>query len=83
MFLWRGVGSTEEEMAAAQHVTSFLGGERATVVSEGKEPGGCCSLTPGDCHNKTCLSDDRIYFTFVFSILNTFIVVHFISKYYI
>ncbi|CAB1324068.1 unnamed protein product [Coregonus sp. 'balchen'] len=26
VFLWRGVGATEEELAAAQYVTSFLGG---------------------------------------------------------
>ncbi|XP_062853381.1 scinderin like a [Trichomycterus rosablanca] len=39
MFLWRGVGATEEEMAAAKYVCSFLGGS-ATEVAEGKEPAG-------------------------------------------
>ncbi|KAG9341518.1 hypothetical protein JZ751_019023 [Albula glossodonta] len=37
MFIWRGVGATEEEMAAAKHVVGFLGGS-ASEVSEGKEP---------------------------------------------
>lgn len=39
LFLWKGVGSTEEEMTAAKHVASFLGG-KVTDVLEGKEPGG-------------------------------------------
>uniref|UniRef100_A0A673XEG1 Macrophage-capping protein n=1 Tax=Salmo trutta TaxID=8032 RepID=A0A673XEG1_SALTR len=47
IFLWRGVGATEEEMAAAQHVTSFLGGGSATVVSEGKESAGFWSALGG------------------------------------
>ncbi|XP_076601485.1 scinderin like b isoform X1 [Chaetodon auriga] len=37
MFVWRGVGASDEEMEAAKHVTGFLGGS-ATQVSEGKEP---------------------------------------------
>ncbi|XP_070830439.1 scinderin like b [Chaetodon trifascialis] len=37
MFVWRGVGASDEEMGAAKHVTSFLGGS-ANQVSEGKEP---------------------------------------------
>lgn len=61
VFLWRGVGATEEELAAAQFVTSFLGGGSATEVSEGKEPGGCFSLTPNHRHNITYFSDDRIH----------------------
>ncbi len=40
LFLWKGVAASEEEMAAAKHVCSFLGGS-ATEISEGKEPGGC------------------------------------------
>uniref|UniRef100_A0A8C8ILZ1 Scinderin like a n=1 Tax=Oncorhynchus tshawytscha TaxID=74940 RepID=A0A8C8ILZ1_ONCTS len=47
VFLWRGVGATEAEMAAAQYVTSFLGGGKATVVSEGKEPAGFWSALGG------------------------------------
>ncbi|KAG5275491.1 hypothetical protein AALO_G00120920 [Alosa alosa] len=46
MFLWRGVGATEEEMAAAKHVTSFLGGS-ATEVAEGKEPAAFWSALGG------------------------------------
>jgi gelsolin len=38
MFVWRGVGASEEEMAAAKHVVGFLGGSGSNV-SEGKEPG--------------------------------------------
>lgn len=40
LFVWKGVGASDEEMAAAKHVCSFLGGS-ATEISEGKEPGGC------------------------------------------
>ncbi|XP_013978597.1 gelsolin [Salmo salar] len=47
VFLWRGVGATEEELAAAQFVTSFLGGGSATEVSEGKEPAGFWSALGG------------------------------------
>lgn len=36
VFLWRGVGGTEEEMVAAQYVATKLGGS-ATEVAEGKE----------------------------------------------
>lgn len=39
LYLWRGVGATEEELAAAKYVCSFLGGS-ITEVAEGKEPGG-------------------------------------------
>ncbi|KTF80905.1 hypothetical protein cypCar_00012653 [Cyprinus carpio] len=39
LFLWKGVAASEEEMAAAKHVCSFLGGS-ATEISEGKEPAG-------------------------------------------
>ncbi|XP_076838410.1 scinderin like b [Brachyhypopomus gauderio] len=37
LFVWRGVGASEEEVAAAKHVVSFLGGKPTDVV-EGKEP---------------------------------------------
>uniref|UniRef100_A0A8C7QA39 Scinderin like a n=1 Tax=Oncorhynchus mykiss TaxID=8022 RepID=A0A8C7QA39_ONCMY len=47
VFLWRGVGATEEELAAAQYVTTFLGGGSATEVSEGKEPAGFWSALGG------------------------------------
>lgn len=40
LFVWRGVGASDEEMEAAKHVVGFLGGS-ASQVSEGKEPGGC------------------------------------------
>lgn len=46
MFLWRGAGATEEEMAAAKYVTNFLGGS-ATEVFEGKEPAGFWSALGG------------------------------------
>lgn len=39
LFVWRGVGASEEEMNAAKHVVGFLGGSPSNV-SEGKEPGG-------------------------------------------
>ncbi|XP_035993778.1 scinderin like b [Fundulus heteroclitus] len=37
LFVWRGVGASEEEMNAAKHVVGFLGGS-PNNVSEGKEP---------------------------------------------
>lgn len=40
LFLWKGVAASEEEMAAAKYICSFLGGS-ITEISEGKEPGGC------------------------------------------
>lgn len=40
LFVWRGVGASDDEMAAAKHVVGSLGGS-ASQVSEGKEPGGC------------------------------------------
>ncbi|KAG7488266.1 hypothetical protein MATL_G00032300 [Megalops atlanticus] len=46
LFIWRGVGANEEEMAAAKYVASFLGGS-ATEVSEGKEPAGFWSALGG------------------------------------
>uniref|UniRef100_A0A8D3DRB9 Macrophage-capping protein n=1 Tax=Scophthalmus maximus TaxID=52904 RepID=A0A8D3DRB9_SCOMX len=39
VFVWRGMGASDEEMAAAKHVVGFLGGS-AAQVSERKEPGG-------------------------------------------
>uniref|UniRef100_A0AAQ5XAM3 Gelsolin-like domain-containing protein n=1 Tax=Amphiprion ocellaris TaxID=80972 RepID=A0AAQ5XAM3_AMPOC len=37
LYVWRGVGASDEEMTAAKHVVGFLGGT-VTQVSEGKEP---------------------------------------------
>ncbi|XP_047445538.1 scinderin like b [Mugil cephalus] len=37
LFVWRGVGASDEEMDAAKHVVGFLGGS-PSQVSEGKEP---------------------------------------------
>ncbi|XP_035271568.1 scinderin like a [Anguilla anguilla] len=39
LFTWKGVGSTEEEMAAAKYVAGFLGGS-VTAVTEANEPAG-------------------------------------------
>lgn len=38
LFVWRGVGASDEEMAASKHLVAFLGGS-PNQVSEGKEPG--------------------------------------------
>ncbi|TNN69823.1 Gelsolin [Liparis tanakae] len=38
LYVWRGVGASEEEMGAAKYVVDFLGGS-AKQVSEGSEPG--------------------------------------------
>ncbi|XP_049576801.1 scinderin like a [Syngnathus scovelli] len=38
MFVWKGRGATPEEMAAAKHVISILGGGTPTEVAETKEP---------------------------------------------
>lgn len=38
LFVWRGAGATDEEMAASKHVVAFLGGS-PSQVAEGKEPG--------------------------------------------
>ncbi|KAM9459982.1 gelsolin-like isoform 1-T1 [Salvelinus alpinus] len=46
MFVWRGVGASEEEMAAAKHVVGILGGS-ASDVTEGKEPAGFWSALGG------------------------------------
>lgn len=40
LYMWRGVGASDEEMEAAKYVGDFLGGS-AKEVSEGSEPGGC------------------------------------------
>lgn len=40
LFVWRGIGASDEEMEAAKHVVGYLGGS-PSQVSEGKEPGGC------------------------------------------
>ncbi|XP_061094190.1 scinderin like a [Conger conger] len=39
LFIWKGVGSTAEEMVTAKYVAKYLGGD-ATELSEGKEPVG-------------------------------------------
>ncbi|XP_071782366.1 scinderin like a [Centroberyx gerrardi] len=46
LFLWRGVGGTEEEMVAAKYVASLLGGN-PTEVAESKEPAGFWSALGG------------------------------------
>lgn len=38
LFVWRGMGASDEEMQASKHVVGFLGGS-ASQVTEGKEPG--------------------------------------------
>ncbi|KAL6104316.1 vill [Pungitius sinensis] len=38
LYVWRGVGASDEEMQASKHVVAFLGGN-AKSVSEGSEPG--------------------------------------------
>ncbi|KAK9538992.1 hypothetical protein VZT92_004128 [Zoarces viviparus] len=38
LYVWKGVGASDEEMAAAKHVEGFLGGS-PKHVSEGSEPG--------------------------------------------
>ncbi|KAK1790717.1 hypothetical protein P4O66_014571, partial [Electrophorus voltai] len=37
LFVWRGIGASEEEVATSKHVVTFLGGNPVDVV-EGKEP---------------------------------------------
>ncbi|KAM3866404.1 scinderin like b [Diretmus argenteus] len=46
MFVWRGLGATDEEMEAAKHVVGCLGGS-ASNVTEGKEPAGFWSALGG------------------------------------
>ncbi|CAN9503206.1 unnamed protein product [Ophioblennius macclurei] len=46
LFVWRGVGATDEEMNASKHVVTFLGGSPATVT-EGKEPADFWSVLGG------------------------------------
>lgn len=43
LYVWRGVGASDEEMGATKHVVSFLGGS-ASQVAEGKEPGGWSNM---------------------------------------
>lgn len=38
VFVWKGAGASQEELLAANHVVTVLGGS-ATNVAEGKEPG--------------------------------------------
>lgn len=44
LFVWRGVGASDEELEAANHVVKFLGGS-PSQVSEGKEPGECPEIS--------------------------------------
>lgn len=37
LFIWKGVGASDEEIAAAKHVVAFLGGS-PNSVTEGREP---------------------------------------------
>uniref|UniRef100_A0A667Y740 Macrophage-capping protein n=2 Tax=Myripristis murdjan TaxID=586833 RepID=A0A667Y740_9TELE len=46
LFVWRGVGASDEELEAAKHVAGFLGGS-ANNVAEGKEPAGFWSVLGG------------------------------------
>uniref|UniRef100_A0A672J4Z6 Adseverin-like n=1 Tax=Salarias fasciatus TaxID=181472 RepID=A0A672J4Z6_SALFA len=46
LFVWRGLGATDEEMDASKHVVGFLGGS-PTAVSEGKEPANFWSALGG------------------------------------
>lgn len=51
VFVWKGAGASQDEMLAAKHVVSSLGGS-ASDVAEGKEPGEdpSCSCPPwGNC----------------------------------
>ncbi|MEQ2206576.1 hypothetical protein XENOCAPTIV_000145, partial [Xenoophorus captivus] len=66
LFVWRGVGASEEEMKAAKHVVDFLGGS-PNNVSEGKEPGWSQTLSwhkrlveevPGDFTQSDLAIDD-------------------------
>ncbi|KAK3575278.1 hypothetical protein QTP86_023396, partial [Hemibagrus guttatus] len=55
IFLWKGVGATDEEVDAAKHVCSFLGGS-STAVAEGKEPAGFWSALGGKKDYQTSIS---------------------------
>ncbi|XP_073709554.1 scinderin like b isoform X1 [Misgurnus anguillicaudatus] len=46
VFVWKGVGASDEEMLAAKNLVSVLGGS-ATDVAEGKEPAGFWSALGG------------------------------------
>ncbi|XP_077393956.1 scinderin like b isoform X2 [Festucalex cinctus] len=46
LYVWRGVGASDDEMEAAKHVVGFLGGS-ASHVSEGKEPAAFWSALGG------------------------------------
>lgn len=46
VFVWKGVGASDEEMLAAKNLVSVLGGS-ATNVAEGKEPAGFWSALGG------------------------------------
>ena len=55
LFVWKGVGASDEEMDAAKHVVGFLGGN-PTQVSEGKEPGGCPLRNYRNCFSSKVVS---------------------------
>ncbi|KAK5869326.1 hypothetical protein PBY51_024053 [Eleginops maclovinus] len=59
LFLWKGKGATPEEMDAAQHVASMLGGT-ATEVEETKEPSGFWSALGGEKPYQTSKSLQRM-----------------------
>ncbi|MGH0155872.1 UNVERIFIED_CONTAM: hypothetical protein FKN15_049432 [Acipenser sinensis] len=46
VYVWKGVGATDEEMVAAKHVLSLLGG-KSVEIAEGKEPGSLTLIEPG------------------------------------
>ncbi|KAM3876568.1 scinderin like a [Diretmus argenteus] len=55
LFVWRGVGASEEEMAPAKYVASLLGGN-VTQVAESKEPAGFWSALGGKTEYQTSRS---------------------------
>nr|AFQ38973.1 scinderin-like protein [Paralichthys olivaceus] len=59
MMVWRGMGASDEEAAAAKHVVSFLGGS-ASQVSEGKEPADFWSALGGRKEYQTSRSLQRM-----------------------
>uniref|UniRef100_A0A7N8Y665 Scinderin like b n=1 Tax=Mastacembelus armatus TaxID=205130 RepID=A0A7N8Y665_9TELE len=59
LFVWRGVGASDEEIAAAKYVVAFLGGT-ATQVSEGKEPADFWSALGGKKDYQTSKSLQKV-----------------------
>uniref|UniRef100_A0A8C4TD54 Scinderin like b n=1 Tax=Erpetoichthys calabaricus TaxID=27687 RepID=A0A8C4TD54_ERPCA len=58
-YVWKGVGASDEEMAAAKHVVSVLGG-KVTDVSEGKEPAGFWAAVGGKKEYQTSKSLQKV-----------------------